>query len=71
MLLALLTIGDIALLAYLRRRRSRRVKTDRMMDSLRRAIKLELASAPTRLRLRRTGQLKGWGLIPRPPVPSR
>jgi hypothetical protein len=49
----LLTIGDIALIAYLRRRRSRLAKADRMMGSLRIAIKLDLASAPTKLRLMR------------------
>jgi hypothetical protein len=53
MLLALLTIGDIALLAYLRRRRWRRAKADRMMGSLRLAIRLDLASLPAKLRLMR------------------
>ena len=53
LLFGLLTIGDIALIAYLRRRRSRLAKADRMMGSLRRAIKLDLASAPAKLRLMR------------------
>ena len=53
LMIGLLTIGDIALMAYLRRRHSRLAKVDRMMDSLRLAIKQDLASAPAKLRLTR------------------
>lgn len=55
MLFGILTIGDIILIAYLRRRRRRHAKADRMMDSLRLAIKLDLASPPAKLRLMRAG----------------
>jgi hypothetical protein len=55
LLFGLLTIGDIMLIAYLRRRRRRLAKAERMMDSLRLAIKLDLASPPAKLRLVRAG----------------
>ena len=52
-LIGLLTIGDIVLLAYLRRRHRRLAKVYRMTDSLRLAIKLDLASGAAKLRLKR------------------
>ena len=52
-LFVLVIISDIALIAYLRRWRKRQAKADRMMDSLRLAIKHNLGSSPVKLRLRR------------------
>ena len=51
--LALLAILDLALIAYLRRRHGRRVRMERMMASLRLAIRREngLEDLPVRRRL--------------------
>jgi hypothetical protein len=42
LLLALLAIADLAFIAYLRRRHARRARADRMMASLRVAIRREI-----------------------------
>jgi hypothetical protein len=44
-LFALLALGDIVLIAYLRRRRQRRMNVERMGRSLRLAIKLTACSS--------------------------
>jgi hypothetical protein len=46
LLLALLAIGDLAFLVYLRRRHGRRVRMERVMASLRMAVRRENGDEP-------------------------